>query len=310
MGYPPPPPPPPGAPGGPQPTPGGGYSPPPPGYQPAPPPGGGYPPAGPPPGGPPPGYAPGGPPSGASGGGGNKPLILLMGALVVVVLLVVVGVLVLSLTGGDDTVELSKAQHEEALLTEGDVGNGFTVTPPDDSSDDNPPDATGECRDLLDELDAAGENPFSSADDDDDNASRSFGRDDAATVDHTVGTDDGVVDRFRDLVRACDEIGFASDQGTATIGFAEGDPVPGVDGAYVVDMDFRFEAADGSGTATYGGQLAVWAVKGNASLVVVTDGLELSDDGASATAVPFDPALFEDLVTTADDKLRQVIDDA
>lgn len=319
MGYPPPPPPPPGAPGGPPtgpvgpPTgPGGGYGAPPPGYPPAQPVTGGYPPAGPPPGGPPPGYAPGPPTGGAggSGGGNNKPLILLMSALVVVVLLVVVGVLVLVLTGGDGDVELTQSQREEALLTEGDVGNGFTEdSSEDDSSDDTPPQASGECQDLLDELEDAGESPFSD-NDDGEAANRSFSNEAGGTLDHSVGPDEGVVDQYRDLVASCDEVTFDEEDGTATIAFAEGDPIDEVDGAYVGDIDFSFEFADGTGTVRYSGRFAIWSVKGNASFMIVVDGFEFPEDGSELVPVPFDEGHFEDLVETADEKLRQVVDDA
>lgn len=315
MGYPPPPPP--GAPGPQQP----GYGAPPPGAYPPQPQTGGYAPQPQPgyAGGPPPGYAPGPPPASGSGGGGgnNKPLILLMAGLVAVVLLVVVGALVLVLSGGEDTVELTQAQREDALLTDGDIGEGYVTSdeeddPTDTSDEDDEPDASQECLDVLDRLEEEqGEAFFDSGDEEepDDSVSRTFTDDAGSTVEHSVGVDDGVIDTYRDVVAACDEVRFEDETGASAVRFTEGPDIEGVD--YVLDVEFDFTAPDDGGSITYGGRIALWSVKGNAAFVLVTDGFEYSDDPAELpTAVDFDEGFFEDIVATADDKLREVIDEA
>lgn len=318
MAYPPPPPP--GAPGPQQP----GYGAPQqpswpqtgPGGYPPPPPTGGYA-GGPPPGAPPPGYAPGPPPaSGSGGGGGNKPLILLMAGLVGVVLLVVVGALVLVLAGGDETVELTQAQREDALLTDGDIGEGFSTTDEEDDpsgadDEDDRPDASQECLDVLDRLEEEGESFFDdgSDEDDDDSVSRTFTDADGATIEHSVGVDEGVVDTYREVVEACDEVRFEDETGSSAVRFSEGPEIDGVD--YVLDVEFDFTAPDDGGSITYGGRIALWSVKGNAAFVLVTDGFDYGDDGAELpTAIDFDERFFEDIVAQADDKLREVVDEA
>lgn len=310
MGYPPSPPP--GAPGPQQP----GYGAPQPpswphtgpgGYPPQPQPGGYA-------GGPPPGYAPGPPPASGSGGS-NKPLILLMGALVGVVLLVVVGALVLVLAGGEDTVELTQTQRENALLTDGDIGEGYASSDEQDdpnNTDDQTdrPDASKECLDVLDRLEAEGESFFDNGDEESgDSVSRTFTKDDGSTVDHRVGVDDGVIDTYRDVVAVCDEVRFEDRTGSSAVRFSEGPEIDGVD--FVLDVEFDFTGPDGGGTVTYGGRIALWSVKGNAAFVLVTDGFDYDEDATQLpTAVAFDEGFFEDIVATADAKLREVVDEA
>ena len=299
MGYPPPPPPP-GTPGGYGPPPG-----PPPGY--GPPPGSPPPPGGPGYGGPPPGY--GGPPPGpapASGSGSSKgPLVALMAALVVVVLLVVVGAVVLVSAGGDDEVELTEAQRTDALLTEGDVGGDYVEAPDDDESSDDEPDASEACLDTLDELEAEGNSPFGDSELPAGGAERHF-QDEAtgASIDHGIAPSIDIVSLYERFAADCDEISSDDESGAATFTIEERDAPDVGDEAIALAVSISVES-DGQ-SFDVEGVIVAWTRDGNDSMLSYLAGI----DAETFEAVPIDEDLLDDLVTTADDKLAEVIDEA
>lgn len=308
MGYPPPPPPP-GAPGGHVP-PGG----PPPGYgaPPGPPPGGpGYgapPPGGPPPGygGPPPGY--GGPPPGGSGssGGSKGPLIALMAALVVVVLLVVVGgVILLTQSDGDDEVELTEAQLRDALVTAGDVGDGFTAEPSseDDESDDfdrDEIDASEECIDLYEQYTELEEQGGPRVE-----AGVTLEDDENVQVEQNLsqGAEFGL-DELRQLVDTCPEIAFDDGEQAGAIRFEIVDDIVEVgDESVTLRLEVDIESPVSITVATLG---VLWVRDGTHASVNVSGAI----DSDTFEAEEPDEGLLRDVVERADERLVEVIDEA
>ncbi|QYG92008.1 hypothetical protein HC251_05865 [Iamia sp. SCSIO 61187] len=309
MSYPPPPPPP-GAPGYGPPPGAPGYGPPPgaPGYGPppgAPPPGapGGY---GPPPGAPP-GYG-GPPPSGGSSSEGSKgPLIALMSALVVVVLIAVVGGLILLSRDGDDTVELTEAQLRDALLTEGDVGDGFTADTAEESDDEfdiDELDASDECLDLITELDEAGTELFGGGNADVE-AQAKFDGPAGEQVEHTLSqgetSDLGLV---RDVAETCGEIDVDDGESVGTIGFEIVDDVVEVgDDSLTLELTVELTEPFEISAVSLG---VLWERSGTFASITTTGEV---DQETFATEDP-DEGFLEDLVTRADEKLAEVIDEA
>jgi hypothetical protein len=322
MGYPPPPPPP-GQPGGygPPSGPPPGSAPPPgyggPGYG-GPPTGGpGGPGYGGPPGGPggpgyggtppPRGYAPQ-PPPGGKGSGGSKSLIVLMGALVVVVLLAVVGGLVLlNRDSGGGEVELTEAQLEDALLTAGDVGDGFTVDEASDEEDDDTDDferdeidASDECIDLYEryaELEEADEPTVQ--------AEVTFQHEDASQVEQNLeqGSDFGL-DQVRELVDTCPEISIDDGETVGTLRFDIVDPVvePG-DESLTLELEVEFTEPF---TITVTSLGVLWVRDGTDASINVSGPI---DEETFEAGEP-DEGLLRDVVERADEKLAEVIDEA
>ena len=302
MGYPPPPPPP-GTPGGygPPSGPPPGYGPPP-GSPPPPPGGAGY--GGPGYGGPPTGGY-GGPPPGpaAEGSGSSKgPLIALMAALVVVVLLVVVGGVILVTQGGDEDVELTEAQLRDALVTEGDVGDGFTLEEasdePDDDFDRDDLDASEECLDLYEDFaEAEGAQPTVEV-------TATLEGDDGSQVEETLsqGSELGL-DAVRDLADTCPEIGFDDGESTGAIRFEILDDVAEVgDDSVTLSVEVVVDEPD----ITVPSIGVLWERDGVHAGVNVTGAL---DEETFESSDP-DEDLLADVVERADERLAEVIDEA
>lgn len=307
MAYPPAPPPP-GPPGGPPPP---GYGGPPPG---------GY--GGPPPGGPPPGgYGPGGPGYGGPGGGpsgpsrpsgssgsSNTPLILLMSALVVVVLLFVVGFLVLRAQGGDDDVELTQDERQAALITAGDVGDGFADAPDDEQDDTDPTGVSNACQEALDALDAEQANPFGRTASPPGAAEVQLQDGDGATVGQTLAPTIDALPLFEDLVDSCDSLTFTDEEGTGTFRLSRGEAPELGDDAILIDLDITYESAGQS--TDIEGAFAVWTRSGTDSFVSFVGTVVARDDLSGFDTVPLEDEFVDRVLTTADDKLEQAIEDA
>ncbi len=307
MGYPPPPPPP-GQPGGYGPPPGAPYGAPPPQAPPPhqPPPGGyggGY--GGPPPG----GYAPQPPPGGGSGGGkSNTSLIVLMGAIIVVVLLAVVGGLVLlTRDDGGGTVELTEAQLEDALITGGDVGDGFTGEPStggdDDDSDDferDEIDASEECVDLYERFAEVEEQGGPTVE-----ADITLEHEDGSRVEENLsqGSEFGL-DELRELVDTCPEISVDDGESVGSLRFELVDDVADVgDESVTLRLEVELEQPVAITVATLGG---LWGRAGTHASVNVSGAL----DQETFTAAEPDEDLLRRVVERADEKLEEVIAEA
>ncbi len=314
MGYPPPPPPP-GSPGGYGPPPGPpgapGYGPPtgPPPGAPGGPPGYGGPPPGPGgPGGygPPPGY--GGPPPGSgsgSSGSSKGPLIALMGALVVVVLLAVVGGLILATRGGDEDVELTEAQLQDALVTEADVGEGFTVDEDsdDDESDDfdrDEIDASEECVDLYERFAELEEQAGPTVE-----ANVTFEGEDGSQVEQNLsqGSEFGF-DELRELVDTCPEISVDDGESVGTLRFELVDDVVEVgDESVTLQLEIELQEPFDISVTTLS---VLWERDGTQASVNVSGAI---DEETFESSEP-DEGLLRDVVERADERLAEVIDEA
>lgn len=294
----------------------GGYGPGPGG--PSPPPGapGGYgPPAGTPPGYGPPGYGPpgygpqgyGGPPPGAGGpakSSSKVPLIIGLVALLVVVL--VAGAVVLVVSGRDEKVELTMSELEDVLLTEDEVGGGFTeATDEDNPTEISDFEADDACIDVLTALDESGESgAFSDGGGGDDaSPSRTFEDDAGSQIEHSVGNDDmDALSMIQDLLDQCETFTLDDGEIRAEFNLSEGDEVEvgdegvAIDGA--VDFDEPFDA-------DLSFLLVAWTRDGVGSVITSTGTI----DEEGATIDP-DPDQLRDLVDEADRKLEDVIADA
>jgi hypothetical protein len=226
-----------------------------------------------------------------------------MAALVVVVLLVVVAAVVLVSAGGDDEVELTEAQLQDALLTEGDVGDGFTVDPDtDDSEDEFDPDevdASEECLDLYERFETASDT------DDGIEVEAKFDGTDGAQVEQTLGQGSSFgLDEVREFADTCDEISVDDGENVGRLTFEVVDDVTEVgDDSLTLRIEVDLDEPVDLTLPSLG---VLWERDGIQSQVSVTGAI----DSESLEASEPDEALLRDLVERADERLAEVIDEA
>ncbi|HEV7720073.1 MAG TPA: hypothetical protein VGO60_02260 [Iamia sp.] len=228
-----------------------------------------------------------------------------MAALVVVVLLVVVGGLILLSNGGDDDVELTEEQRTDALLTEGDIGQGYTEDTDEDSSSDDDYDASAECEELLDRLDEEGADPFSDSDDPPGAVDRDFTDENGATIEHGLAPSIDVVGTYRELTGTCDELSFEDEGSIATVTLEEGEDHDIGDESLTVEVGFAIETDEGE-TLAFDGVLVVWTQAGTDGILSFGAGFDVD----TGDPVPVDQSLIDDVVEAAAQKLDEVISEA
>jgi len=220
----------------------------------------------------------------------------------------VAGAVVLVISGRDTKVELTMSELEDAILTEDEVGGGFTEAT---DEDDNPTDisdfeADDSCIDVLTALDESGSSgAFSDGGGggDDSSPSRSFEDDAGSQIEHSAGNDD--TDAFsliQDLLDQCDSFTVDDGETRAEFKLSEGDSVEVGDDRVSIDVAVDF---DEPFDADLSFLLVAWTRDGVGSVITSTGTL----DEEGATIDP-DRDLLRDLVDEADRKLEDVIADA
>jgi hypothetical protein len=224
----------------------------------------------------------------------------------VVVLIAVVGGLILLTRDSDDTVELTESQREDALLTDGDIGEGFAEQTDDDADDASEPEASDTCLATLDELEQEANSPFGADSEPPPGAvERHFEEEGtAASIDHGIAPTIDIVELYERFAADCPELSVSDDPTMADLVVDEGDAPDVGDEAIALDITISFDA-DGDAFELEGA-LVAWTRDGQDSFVTYFAGV----DPDTFEPVPLDRGLLEDIVTRADEKLEEVIDEA
>lgn len=238
----------------------------------------------------------------------QAPLLIALALALVTVVAVAVAAVVL-LSRRDDTVELTKAEKEDALLTADEVGDGFTEDADvDDTSDDLEIDdleASDECLAYLEEAEEMEDGGFftEGARSGSRSVQRDFEQEDGATLEHQISEEpnDGL-DLFRRFLEVCPELDYENGEDLGSFAFAEGEPVEVGDDS--VSIEFSLEI-DAPVAVEIQALMVAWTRDGLGSSVTVTGPV-----GADLVGEDADPALLRSAVREADAKLVEVIGDA
>jgi hypothetical protein len=228
----------------------------------------------------------------------------------VAVVLVAAGVVALGTMNGDDGGSeeapegLDIADLEPALLTADDVGEGFTDDPsgPDDEDDEesfDDADMDPGCREALDRFEA------SEDDDSSDDLQADFTRQDGASVEHglsLIEPDEPSLDEVADGIDQCDRISY-EDQGQQVVLQMAAERVDGL-GDEAVGVDITFDISGLGFEVTLESYGLLVARDGVASSVYMTGPFSRT----TLETGPVDRDLTRDLAETADEKLRQVLE--
>ncbi|HEX7134209.1 MAG TPA: hypothetical protein VF228_16650 [Iamia sp.] len=225
-----------------------------------------------------------------------------MAAIIVVVLLAVVGGLVLLSQSDGGDVALTETQLQDALVTEADVGDGFTIDPGDGEDEDedfvrDDLDASEECLDLYEQVEAA--------DVVDVEANVQLEGGDGSQVEQTLeqGSDIGL-DTVREFAETCGEVTLDDGENAGSISFEVVDDIVEVGDEsltlrVVVDFDEPFDI-------TLPSLGVLWERDGTHASLNVTGPI---DEETFETGDP-DEDLLRDVVEAADTRLAEVIDEA
>lgn len=264
----------------------------------------------------PPGYGPpGAGPVGSYGAtppakGRSKAPLVIAAALVTLVGLAVAAFFLLRT--GDDEVDLTESEMEDALLTPDDVGSGFAededTDDDDDDSDDfdlDDVDASEECLNLLEEAKEMEAGSFfaegvSAAPR---SVKRKLGDEDGQAVEHEIADDaPGTLDDVREFIEVCPEFDYGDSDGGGSFSFDEGEPVDVGDDSVSLRLSIVLDEPVNIEVETL---WVIWTRDGITSSVAVTG--EVDDDLVFTEP---DPALLLSAVEKADTKLEDVIDEA
>jgi hypothetical protein len=216
---------------------------------------------------------------------------------------VIAGVVAYGLASNDDDDGTATAPAglglddlEPALLTEDDVGRGFTQTDSDGGDELNPDqvDASAGCREVLERFEDS---------DDDEDLEIDFEGPDEATVTHSlslVDEDDPSIAEFQEAISRCDRIAW--DDGEVRGEFRISTRDLDGPGDAAVGLDFTIEATEGPLTVTGEGYGIFSFRDGVVSAVTGIGGLDVD----TFEGLPVDRDHLSDLAERADEKVRRV----
>ncbi|HXH59432.1 hypothetical protein [Iamia sp.] len=221
------------------------------------------------------------------------------------------GVLVVLVARGEDRADLTESEMRGALLRVEEVGDDFVEDTDEDDDDDDEfdedtADASEECIALIksveerDQLEIFG-TPRADAEGAP-SVMASFQGDDGTDVQQGITTDEGdPLALFREVLEVCGEIGFEDEDGAGELRFDEPDQVEVGDDSLTVEITFDLTEPIPFELSSL---LVLWERDGILSSLGVTGGVDADFDSR-----PPDRELLETLVTDADTKLQQVIDE-
>jgi hypothetical protein len=207
-------------------------------------------------------------------------------------------------TDDDDTTtappDVGLDDLEPALLTEDEVGSGFSETPDGGDDDDlglDQMEMSDECREVIESFEG---------DDDGDEVQVEFSTGDEATLSHSLALIDEDEPSFgdvRDAIGQCRTITWDDGETQGEIGLSTEDVDGPADDAFALAVEI--EASSGATNVTLDGY-AVYSVRDG---VVSTLGAFGAVDSATFEGEPADRDLVRSLTETVDEKVRAVLED-
>jgi len=204
----------------------------------------------------------------------------------------------------DDTTtapaDVSLDDLEPALLTEDEVGAGFSEVSAgsdDDDLDLDEMETSDECREVIESFEGA---------DDGDEVQVEFDTDDEATLSHSlalIDEDDPSFGDVRDAIGQCRTITWDDGETQGEIRLSTEDIDGPADDAFALEVEI--EASSGAVSVTLDGY-AVYSVRDG---VVSTLGAFGAVDSATFEGEPADRDLVRSLTDTVDEKVREVLED-
>jgi hypothetical protein len=215
------------------------------------------------------------------------------------------GVAAYGLANDDDATttapaDVSLDDLEPALLTEDEVGSGYSEAPgsgDDDDLDLDEMETSDECREVIESFEG---------DDDGDGIQVEFETDDEATVSHSLALIDQDEPSFgdvRDAIGQCRTITWDDGETQGEIRLSTEDADGPADDAFALELEI--EASSGAVNVTLDGY-AVYSVRDG---VVSTLGAFGAVDPATFEGEPADRDLVRSLTDTVDEKVREVLED-
>ena len=214
------------------------------------------------------------------------------------------GVAAYGLANDDDATttapaDVSLDDLEPALLTEDEVGSGYSEAPgsgDDDDLDLDEMETSDECREVIESFEG---------DDDGDGIQVEFETDDEATVSHSLALIDQDEPSFgdvRDAIGQCRTITWDDGETQGEMRLSAEDIDGPADDAFALEVEI--EASSGAVSVTLDGY-AVYSVRDG---VVSTLGAFGAVDSATFEGEPADRDLVRSLTDTVDEKVREVLE--
>ena len=204
----------------------------------------------------------------------------------------------------DDTTtapaDVSLDDLEPALLTEDEVGAGFSEVSAgsdDDDLDLDEMETSDECREVIESFEGA---------DDGDEVQVEFDTDDEATLSHSlalIDEDDPSFGDVRDAIGQCRTITWDDGETQGEIRLSTEDIDGPADDAFALEVEI--EASSGAVSVTLDGY-TVYSMRDG---VVSTLGAFGAVDSATFEGEPADRDLVRSLTDTVDEKVREVLED-
>jgi hypothetical protein len=216
------------------------------------------------------------------------------------------GVAAYGLANDDDDDTTTAPAHvslddlEPALLTEDEVGAGFSEVPGSGDDDDlglDEMETSDECREVIESFEG---------DDDGDAVQVEFDTDDEATLSHSlalIDEDDPSFGDVRDAIGQCRTITWDDGETQGEMRLSTEDVDGPADDAFALEVEI--EASSGAVSVTLDGY-AVYSVRDG---VVSTLGAFGAVDSATFEGEPADRDLVRSLTDTVDEKVREVLED-
>jgi hypothetical protein len=195
--------------------------------------------------------------------------------------------------------DVSLDDLEPALLTEDEVGAGFSEVPAggdDDDLDLDEMETSDECREVIESFEG---------DDDGDEVQVEFDTDDEATLSHSlalIDEDDPSFGDVRDAIGQCRTITWDDGETQGEIRLSTEDIDGPADDAFALEVEI--EASSGAVSVTLDGYI-VYSVRDG---VVSTLGAFGAVDSATFEGEPADRDLVRSLTDTVDEKVREVLE--
>jgi hypothetical protein len=196
--------------------------------------------------------------------------------------------------------DVSLDDLESALLTEDEVGAGFSEVPGGGDDDDlslDEMETSDECREVIESFEG---------DDDGDEVQVEFDTDDEASLSHSlalIDEDDPSFGDVRDAIGQCRTITWDDGDTQGEMRLSAEDIDGPADDAFALEVEI--EASSGAVSVTLDGY-AVYSVRDG---VVSTLGAFGAVDSATFEGEPADRDLVRSLTDTVDEKVREVLED-